>query len=375
LEIPVHMPNQSTLQDWSLTIGLRRYDETRRHGGWFTGLLLCLGIASCSSQYDPSLPADNLKTTNLKEARSMQNKDADFVQEKLKGMVAEKAPMPIDGTIVNYDDFPSELIRPRPVDVWLPEGYEPTSSDRYPVIYMHDGQFLFHQSSSPFAGMDFFWDVDKAMTRLIRSGEIRPAIVVSVWMSHWSKGARGAEYMPQKPVTDEVWQVMKAEGENFSVEEGGEEMSSDNYLKFLVDELKPFIDRTYATQSDPDNTFIMGSSMGGLISAYAIAEYPDVFGGAVCMSSHWPIADGIVVQWLANHWPSAGSHRVYFDYGTETLDARYEPYQQQMDEVMRKHGYTAEADWITLRFDGADHSPEAWRERLHVPLKFLLGTL
>ena len=132
-------------------------------------------------------------------------------------------------------------------------------------------------------------------------------------------------------ITDEVLQLMKETGQSFATEAGGEEMTADNYLKFLVDELKPFIDETYPTQSDRDNTFVIGSSMGGLISAYAIAEYPDVFGGAACMSTHWPVGDGVVVQWLNDHLPSAGTHRVYFDHGTETFDAEYEPYQQQMD--------------------------------------------
>ena len=179
--------------------------------------------------------------------------------------------------------------------------------------------------------------------------------------------------MPQKAVTDEVWRLMIEQGQSFAVEEGGEEMSSDNYLRFIVEELKPFIDGTYRTQPGRGNTFVIGSSMGGLISAYAISEYPGIFGGAACMSPHWVIGNGAVVKWLNHHLPSAGAHRLYFDYGTETLDADYEPYQQQMDEVMRQHGYIAGEDWITLRFDGADHSPRAWRERLHVPLKFLLG--
>ena len=192
-------------------------------------------------------------------------------------------------------------------------------------------------------------------------------------MSDWAKAEIGAEYMPQKPVIGKVWQRMKEIGGSFAVEDGGETIVSDNYLKFLVDELKPFIDETYATQSDRDNTFLAGSSMGGLISAYAIAEYPDVFGGAACMSSHWNVGEGAVVQWLTQHWPSSGAHRVYFDYGTEGFDAHYEPYQKQMDAVMRQRGYTSGEDWITLRFDGADHSPSAWRERLHIPLIFLLG--
>ena len=190
--------------------------------GWCTGLALCLGIASCSSQFGtgevPSndIKTTNIKTINIKEIKSMPEKDADLEKEKfMREMVPKRAQTPIDGTLVHYQEFASDLIRPRPVDVWLPEGYDPASSDRYPVIYMHDGQFLFHQSHSPFAGMDLFWDVDKAITRLVRDGEIRPAIVVSVWMSQWTKGARGAEYMPQKPVTDKVWQRMKESGKTY----------------------------------------------------------------------------------------------------------------------------------------------------------------
>ena len=324
---------------------------------------------------DASAPQTRQTTNDIvKEAKPMPNNEVDVEKENFRKEQGANSPMPpIEGAIVHYAEFPSEHIRPRPVDVWLPEGYDAAATDRYPVIFMHDGQMMFHASTSPYAGMDLFWDVDKAITRLVGEGEIRPAIVVAVWMASWTKGARGAEYMPQKAVTDEVWQQMTEVGGNFSVEEGGQTMSSDNYLKFLVHELKPFIDETYRTQPDRDDTFVVGSSMGGLISAYALAEYPDVFGGAACMSSAWNIGDGAVIRWLNQHLPSAGTHRLYFDYGTEDLDALYEPYQKQMDEVMRQQGYASGEDWITLRFDGAGHSPSAWRERLHIPLRFLLG--
>ena len=337
------------------------------------GLALSLGVIGCSSQYD--IGDQEASSADVEATKTLPKKEMDLAKKELaKKMVTRRAEKSIiEGTIVHYGKFPSELIRVRPVDVWLPEGYDPASSDRYPVIYMHDGQMMFDHSTSPFAGMDLFWDVDKAITQLVRDGEIRPAIVVAIWMASWTKGARGAEYMPRKAVTDEVLQLMKEKRQGFAVEEGGQEMTADNYLKFIVHELKPFIDETYRTQSARGDTFVMGSSMGGLISAYAIAEYPGVFGGAACMSSHWPIGDGVVVQWLKHHLPSAGAHKIYFDYGTETLDADYEPFQQQMDEVMRQHGYTAGEDWVTLRFEGADHSPRAWRERLHIPLKFLLG--
>jgi len=276
--------------------------------------------------------------------------------------------VPLEGSLVHYESFSSEFVEERPVDVWLPDGYDPESSDRYAVIYMHDGQFLFDHPTSPYFGTVWMWDVDKAMTRLISEQQIRPAIVVSIW--NLPKTRRRTEYMPQKPVTEEAARALKAEGSDVT----REAISSDNYLRFLVEELKPFIDKTYRTYPDKDNTFIIGSSMGGMISAYAIAEYPDVFGGAACMSTHFSMGGGVVIDWYEERWPMAGSNRVYFDYGTETLDADYEPFQLRMDEVMREKGFQDGVDWMTRKFDGADHTPRAWRERLHVPLVFLLGS-
>jgi enterochelin esterase-like enzyme len=288
-----------------------------------------------------------------------------------KVVVCTMTQSPQDGTIEYYPELPSEYRSPRPVEVWLPEGYDPTSGHRYPVLYMHDGQFLFRHGHTPFEEKDWLWDVDTTMARLIENGEIRPTIVVSVWADLDVKPNRGLEFMPEKPVTDDVWEQMIIEEPRFS----GKKIVSDKYLKFLVNELKPFIDKTYRTLPNRESTFVSGSSMGGMISAYAIAEYPEIFGGAACLSTHWNIGDGAVLAWYKDQWPDAGSHRIYFDHGTETLDADYEPYQLKMDEIMRSKGYQSGKDWISRRFDGADHTPRAWRERLHIPLVFLLGNL
>jgi predicted alpha/beta superfamily hydrolase len=148
---------------------------------------------------------------------------------------------------------------------------------------------------------------------------------------------------------------------------------SDLYLKFLVRELKPFIDRTYRTQSGQAHTFLMGSSIGALISAYGVAEYPWVFGGAACLSTHWLAGDGAVIDYLQGHLPDASDHRFYFDHGTETLDAQYGPYQLRMDAVMKGHGYKQGVSWETRIFPGADHSEASWGRRVEVPLSFLLG--
>ena len=278
------------------------------------------------------------------------------------------------GSFVFYESFPSEMVPPRPIDVWLPPEYDQHSATHYPVIYMHDGQLVFKKGTSPFAS--FFWkpfdwyvggmffEADKIMTKLIRENKIRPAIIVSVWFL-----SRASENMPQKPIT-EVETSLTQIGDS---DVRPDEVISDNYLKFLVEELKPFVDSNYRTLPDKMNTYTMGASMGGSISAYALSEYPDVFGAAACLSTEWAHGDGAEIDWYERHWPEAGSHRLYFDYGTETYDAAYEPYQKRMDDVMRSHGFIEGEDWVTRKFDGADHSPKAWRERLHIPLTFLLG--
>ena len=160
--------------------------------------------------------------------------------------------------------------------------------------------------------------------------------------------------------------------EQFVQEQGGPP-ESDAYLRFMVAELKPFIDTAYRTQTDRAHTAVMGSSMGGLISLYALAEYPAIFGGAGCVSTHWPIGGSLLVDYFGSVLPRPGAHRIYFDYGTETADAAYEPYQLHMDALMQAAGYQRGIDWVTQKYTGAEHSERAWRARVDVPLRFLLA--
>ena len=148
---------------------------------------------------------------------------------------------------------------------------------------------------------------------------------------------------------------------------------SDAYLAYLTRQLKPAIDARYRTLPGRDDTFVMGSSMGGLISAYAIAEYPEVFGGAACVSTHWPAGDGAAIDWLAANLPDPATHQIYFDYGTATLDALYPPLQARMDAAMRTAGWVEGENWVTRRFEGAEHNEAAWAARADIPLTFLLG--
>jgi len=264
----------------------------------------------------------------------------------------------VTGNLKRHERFASKYVDPRNVDVWLPPDYEINKSKRFPVVYMQDGQNLFDPKLS-FIGVD--WGIDETMTRLIRERKVREAIVVGVW----NTPKRVLEYLPQKalvnPTTLKDIPALRLN-----------QIVSDNYLKFLVTELKPFIDSTYRTRADRKDTFIMGSSAGALISIYAITEYPNVFGGAGGISTHWPLGDGIVIDYLKSRLPDPSTHKVYFDFGTETLDAGYEPYQRKMDEVMRKAGYKEGKNWITRKFAGDEHSERAWRKRVDVPLTFFL---
>ena len=109
------------------------------------------------------------------------------------------------------------------------------------------------------------------------------------------------------------------------------------------------------------------------LSIYALLEYPDVFAGAGCVSTHWPIGDPAVIDYLKRKLPASGHHKIYFDFGTETLDAQYEPYQKRVDTIMRATGYREGENWMTRKFDGQEHSERAWKKRVHIPLGFFLG--
>ncbi|MDH3615487.1 MAG: alpha/beta hydrolase-fold protein [Gammaproteobacteria bacterium] len=255
----------------------------------------------------------------------------------------------------------------RHIDVWLPSDYE-TSSNGYRVIYAHDGQNLYNPS---FVWNNTDWGVDEVLQTLIDNGSVEDTIVVGIW----NTPKRRLEYLPQ-----EAWDLAPEHMRIYVQGQEGGAPESREYLRFIVEELKPFIDENYRTKPGREDTFLMGSSMGGLISLYGLIKYPQVFSAAACLSTHWPLhvdlddaqATESFIGYLKTAMPPAGDHRVYFDFGTEELDGRYEPHQQRIDDMMAELGYTHGKDWVTRRFEGAGHSESYWHERLHIPLAFLL---
>ena len=278
------------------------------------------------------------------------------------------------GNLQRIKKFPSKLITPRTVDVWLPESYSPQK--KYAVLYMNDGQMLFDASKT---WNQQEWGVDEHIDKLVNNKVIKETIVVGIWNVGFE---RNSDYFPQKVYNQLANEDVRALVKMLENQGNSKTIKSDNYLKFLVEELKPFIDENYATLSDYKNTSIMGSSRGGLISMYALCEYPQVFGAAACLSTHWigtytnieknqiPYA---MFDYLSKHLPSPKTHKIYFDYGTKTLDALYLPYQEMVDTVLNLKGY-GDSNFLNLRFEDADHSEKSWNKRLDTPLKFLLDT-
>lgn len=273
--------------------------------------------------------------------------------------------------IQRIKDFPSKYIKSRPIDVWLPENY--SDENKYSVLYMHDGQMLF-DSTTTWNKQE--WKVDEWATQLMNGNRVEDFIVVAI---HNIAELRWQDLFPQKAYND-----LSASEKKLAKDINGSQnfsLNGDNYLRFLVTELKPFIDSNFSTKSERENTFVMGSSMGGLMSMYAVSEYPEVFGGAACLSTHWvgtqPIDDNpfpeAIFSYMEEHLPQAGKHKLYFDYGNKTLDEHYPQYAPRVDEILKQKGFT-DKDAKNLFFEGTNHSENAWNKRLDKPLVFLFKT-
>jgi enterochelin esterase-like enzyme len=271
------------------------------------------------------------------------------------------------GRLEHLEKVASRHVDARHVDVWLPPGYD--GSKPHAVLYMHDGQMLFDATTT---WNKQAWDVDDVAERLLAAGKLRDFIVVGVW-NNGKK--RFPEYYPQK------FMAHLPDAARAGLIERGLEGPplADAYLRFLVEELKPAIDKRYATRPGRDDTLLMGSSMGGLISIYALLEYPQVFGAAAALSTHWitmfednEVFPAAAVAYLRNKLPAPGALKLYMDHGTTELDAQYARAQQRIDALFKERGF-GPPQVVSRVFEGTGHNESAWGARLEIPLTFLLG--
>ena len=255
----------------------------------------------------------------------------------------------------------SLFIPARNVEVYYPPGF--TIYGEYAIILMHDGQNVFNDSTA-YGGVA--WNVDDVMDSLLALNVIRPAVIVAVW----NNPNRWSEYLPEDCITGQLDSNRLMPYARPEVWNAG--VYSRRYLYFLVDELLPLIDYEILPRTQWQDVFVMGSSMGGLISAYAVSQYSYVFNGAACLSTHWPALDGACVPYFQNSLANLKNHLLYFDYGSAGLDSLYQPYQDQLDSAMLTAGF-GEANYRSEVFPDADHNEESWHKRVEVPLMFLLA--
>ena len=240
--------------------------------------------------------------------------------------------------IINDKFEMPQLGRQRRVWICLPAGYE-SSKGRYPVIYMHDGQNLFDEYTSGYGE----WGVDEFMEKLSPQ---KQCIVVGI--DHGGD-YRLSEYDPYDS--------------NYGKGRG------DDYIQFLIKNLKPYIDIHYHTKKDAAHTTIAGSSMGGLISMYATLKYPKVFGNAGIFSPAFWIAPDIYQ--LAQQQAISNKTRFYFVCG----DAEGEymvTYMQKMAGIVRQKGVSTKNSPIVI-IKGASHNEKQWNGDFPDFYKWLWG--
>jgi predicted alpha/beta superfamily hydrolase len=258
-------------------------------------------------------------------------------------------PKGVTGTVRYLRNVKSRhLSRPRDIIVWLPPGYDANSKRRYPVLYMHDGQNLMDAGTS-FSGE---WQVDETAQRLVQEGKVEPLLIVGVYNTE----ERFSEYTH---VVDPVY-----------AEHGGGK--ADAYGRFLVEELKPLIDKTFRTRTGAKDTGLAGSSLGGLVTMHLGLKYPGTFQrlGVMSPSVFWGNKDIVTrVKALPKKLPL----RIWVDIGTEEWRGSQETVEDArlLRDALVSEGWRLDKDLRYVEVPGAVHTESAWAERFGDTLQYL----
>lgn len=282
------------------------------------------------------------------------------------------------GRVISWPELDSGAAGPLTVWIWLPPGYDAKASERFPVLYMHDGQNLFDRKLTAY---DQEWQMDEAISRLHRQGDLRRWIIVGVQ----SPKSRYRALFPEKFLAL-LSPSMRKRVVDLDIGEPKGEFAGDAYARFLALTVKPRVDREFRTLAGPGDTAVMGSSMGGLMAFYVMAEYPNLFGQAAAVSMHAALASAseegvdheraaldaadVFRRYLASSAMKPGANRLYIDHGTGTNDGSYGPYSAALVKVFNENGWGV-PNFVFRTFAGAEHNETAWAQRVDIPLAFL----
>ncbi|MBI4613585.1 MAG: hypothetical protein HY720_08255 [Planctomycetes bacterium] len=258
-------------------------------------------------------------------------------------LVALAVPAAAQGRIVRHAGFESRLLaNERDVWVYLPAGYD-LGSARYPVLYLDDGNNMF-DPSAPFGG----WRLQGTLDRMIAAGEMRAVIAVAV-----------------SNTPDRIYEYTPTEDEEYGGGGGG------TYLRFLIEELKPFVDRTYRTERGAGSTGILGSSLGGLQAFHAAWTRWDVFGLSGAMSPSFWWDDRFLLREVQRFSGTPPRARFYLDSGDQGPSRDGKADTEAMRDALAAKGYEfgkTLSHWLDR---GAAHNEIAWAGRVGRALAFL----
>jgi predicted alpha/beta superfamily hydrolase len=253
------------------------------------------------------------------------------------------------GDVREHKAFESKTLgNARHVWVWLPPGYEDEPSLRYPVLYMHDGQNVFDGATSFIPNQE--WRADETAGSLIEAGLVQPLIIVAVSNAG---AARGDEYLPTRTKLRDT-------------EIGGK---LAEYGRFLIEELKPFVDETYRTRPGPLDTGLCGSSFGGVATLSLALAKPEVFTrlGVVSPSVWWD--DRVLIKQV-NESGAKLRARIWLDIGTAEGD-RTVTGVRDLAAALEEAGWRRGKDLTVVVEPGGQHNEVAWARRFGAMLLWL----
>ena len=251
-----------------------------------------------------------------------------------------------DPHLIKHEQFASRLLKNRrDLIVYLPPGYDDQPKRRFPVLYLHDGQNLFDGATSFIPGED--WHVGQTADAGIGAGRVEPLIIVGVYNTGKQ---RLGEYTPTR-----------------APRLGGGR--ANRYAKFLLEEVRPFLERNYRVLQGVENTGIGGSSLGGLVSLYLGLRQPNIFGKIAALSPSVWWNQRVILRFAA-----AASvrplPRVWLDIGTREGPRIVDDVERFRDILLGK-GWQLERDLHYQRVEGAEHNEAAWARRVGPFLQFL----